>query len=335
MNRIYPCTAADPMGSGEQDGLLGQGDLPWPSVVAARTYDRLDIGGLYSADDMSAAEFLIAELKSSETELSADEAEEYAVLLRNLISKIETSAEVTKDQALAIKKKAEALPVVGPLLFSTPNLPGTLASIGGVVHAGSKATRVEDLLDLTEATKKQLKRWATSRGKPGSVSPRRAFRGRIKLVSRGGNLFFEIPATTKANIYRVAGKTVGDVIHLPAYGTAKELSRLAHVDSSGYGQRGVGKVLGKAGPALAFGPQLAIDAHDATSFEDFLSKSAYSQPTNAAAFAAGVVVGSIMSGPAIVVISVGWIAGVVVQLVMSDEVTGAGTAIGDFLTGKD
>ena len=58
------------MGLGGQDGLLGQGDLPWPSVVAARTYAKMDVGGLYSADDMSAAEFLVAELQSSETQLS-------------------------------------------------------------------------------------------------------------------------------------------------------------------------------------------------------------------------------------------------------------------------
>ena len=63
------------MGLGGQDGLLGQGDLPWPSVVAARTYAKMDVGGLYSADDMSAAEVLVAELQSSETQLSADEAE--------------------------------------------------------------------------------------------------------------------------------------------------------------------------------------------------------------------------------------------------------------------
>lgn len=239
------------------------------------------------------------------------------------------------QQFLALKEKAEAIPVVGPLLFSTTNLPGTLASVGGVIHSGAKATKLEDLLDLTDATKKQLKRWASSRGRPGSVSPRRAFRGRIKLVSKGGNLFFEIPATAKANIYRVAGKAVGDVIHLPAYGTSKELSRLAHVDNQGYGQRGVGKVLNNAGPYLAFGPQFLMDVHDATSVEDFFKRSAYSQPTNAAAFAVGAAVGTFMSGPAIVVIAVGWIAGFVVQLVMSDVATGAGTALGNFLTGKD
>lgn len=32
---------------------------------------------------------------------------------------------------------------------------------------------------------------------------------------------------------------------------------------------------------------------------------------------------------------VGWIAGVVVQLIMTDQVTGAATAIGNSLTGKD
>ncbi|MBO9551039.1 MAG: hypothetical protein J7573_16445 [Pseudomonas sp.] len=324
------------MGVGPQDGLLGDGALPWPSDVAARAFpSTVDIGGSYAIDSISGMEFLIAELSNPESDLSETESEEYLALLCSLLSEAKSSGAAGAEQLLALKQKAELIPVVGPLLFSTTNLPGTLASVGGIVHSGAQATKVENLLDLTDATKKQLKRWASSRGKPGSVSPRRAFRGRIKLVSKGGNLFFEIPATAKANVYRVAGKVVGDVIHLPAYGTSKELSRLAHVDNNGYGQRGVGKVLNKAGPALAFGPQLFMDAHDATSVEDFFKRSAYSQPTNAAAFAAGWVIGTFVGGPAIVVLAVGWIAGVVVQLVMSDEETGAGRAIGNFLTGKD
>nr|WP_256218697.1 hypothetical protein [Pseudomonas sp. NBRC 111130] len=336
MNRIYPCTAADPMGLGGQDGLLGQGDLPWPSVVAARTYGRLDIGGIYSADDLSAAEFLIAELKSPETELSADEAEEYALLLRSLISKIEVSAKVTKDQVLAIKKKAESIPTVGPLLFGTANLPGTLANVGGLIHAASKSTKVEDLLDMTDATKKQLKKWAASRGKPNSVSASRAMKGRLKLVRVGGNLYFEIPANTRASIYRLPGPTGGGHVHIPAYNTAKALRATAHVDGAAYGSRGVGLALtGKtAGGLLAFGPQAALDWSSSTSVEDFAKKSAYSQPTNALAFAAGVAIGTV-TAPAVVVITVSILAGLAIQLVMSDDVTGWGTDLGDFLTGKN
>ncbi|MFJ4353085.1 hypothetical protein ACIPZ5_19545 [Pseudomonas sp. NPDC089428] len=336
MNSFYPCTAADPMGVGPEDGLLGDGALPWPRDVAARAFPSLvDIGGSYAIDTISGAEFLIAELSNPESDLSETEAEEYLALLCSVLGKIKSTGAAGGEQFLALKKKAELIPVVGPLLFSTTNLPGTLTSVGVIVHSGTQATKVENLLDLSDATKKQLKRWASSRGKPGSVSPRRAFRGRIKLVTKGGNLFFEIPATEKAKIYRVAGKVAGDVIHLPAFGTSKELSRLAHVDNNGYGQRGVGKVLGKAGPALAFGPQFVMDVHDATSVEDFFKRSAYNQPTNAAAFAAGWAIGTFVGGPAIVVLAVGWVAGVLVQLVMSDEQTGAGNAIGNFLTGKD
>ena len=208
MNRIYPCTAADPMGLGGQDGLLGQGDLPWPSVVAARTYAKMDVGGLYSADDMSAAEFLVAELQSSETQLSADEAEEYAQLLYSLIAKMEKSGRFAADELLAIKEKAEKIPVVGSLLFSTANLPGTLANVAALGHAASKATKVENLLNMTDATRGKLKKWAASRGKPGSVSAARAMKGRLKLVRMGGNLYFEIPANSQASLYRLPGRAV-------------------------------------------------------------------------------------------------------------------------------
>ncbi|HYQ51712.1 MAG TPA: hypothetical protein VES70_14975 [Pseudomonas sp.] len=324
------------MGTGGQDGLLGQGDLPWPSVVAARTYGRLDIGGIYSADDVSAAEFLIAELKSPDSELSADEAEEYALQLRALISKIESSAKLTKDQVLALKKKAESIPIVGPLLFGTANLPGTLASVGGLIHSASKATKVEDLLDMTDATRKQLKKWAASRGKPNSVSASRAMKGRLKLVRVGGNLYFEIPANTRASIYRLPGPAGGSHVHIPAFNTAKALRATAHVDGAAYGSRGVGLVLtGKAaGGALAFGPQAYLDWSSSTSVGDFATKSAYSQPTNALAFAAGLAIGT-ATAPAVVVITASILAGLAIQLVMSDDVTGWGTDLGNFLTGKD
>nr|WP_240459519.1 hypothetical protein [Pseudomonas putida] len=334
MNRIYPCTAADPMGLGGQDGLLGQGDLPWPSVVAARTYAKMDVGGLYSADDMSAAEFLVAELQSSETQLSADEAEEYAQLLYSLIAKMEKSGRFAADELLAIKEKAEKIPVVGALLFSTANLPGTLANVAALGHAASKATKVENLLNMTDATRGKLKKWAASRGKPGSVSAARAMKGRLKLVRMGGNLYFEIPANSQASLYRLPGR--GSNLHVAAFNTAKAMRATAHIDSAGYSSRGVGKVLtgAKLGGALAFGPQAYLDATEAKSVSEFLQKSAYTQPTNALAFGVGVLVGG-LTGPAIVVIALSLGAGLAVQFVMSDDFSGLGTTLGNFLTGKD
>lgn len=336
VNRFYPCTAADSMGLGGQDGLLGQGDLPWPSVVAARSYSRLDIGEIYYADDISAAELLIAELKSSDAELGAEEAEEYALLLRNLISKIQTSAQYTRDQVVSIQEKAASIPLVGSLLFGAANLPGTLANVGTLVHAGSKSTRVENLLDITEATRKKLKKWAATRGKPNSVSASRAFKGRLKLVRVGGNLYFEIPANTRASIYRIPRPVGGSHAHAPAFNSAKALRSMAHVDNAAYGSRGVGKVLtGKvSGGILAFGMQAVVDWSTSTSFKDFVVKSAYSQPTNALVFAAGLAIGA-GSAPAVVVITLSLFAGLAIQLFMSDDATGWGTDLGNFLTGKE
>ncbi|WP_422418959.1 hypothetical protein [Pseudomonas sp. GZD-222] len=311
--------------------------MPWPSDVAARAFPSiLDIGGTYAVDDLSAAEFLIAELSSAKSELSEQEAEEYSLMLHTLLGKLKAAGRISGKELLAIKNKAESIPVVGPLLFSTANLTGTLASVGGVVHAGSKATKVDKLLDLTDATRKKLKQWAATRGKPGSVSAHRAFRGRIKLIRIGGHLFFEVPTTAKASIYRVSGKVVGDVVHLQAYNTAKALSATAHVDSAAYSQRGVGRVLtgNLAGPLLAFGPQLALDMHSSSSVDEFLKKSAYSQPTNGMAFVGGVLVTAFVGGPAIVVITASLLMGVAIQLVMSDSLTGWGTSLGDFVTGK-
>ncbi|RMM60570.1 hypothetical protein ALQ76_03967 [Pseudomonas syringae pv. atrofaciens] len=335
---LYPCTAADPMGTGSQQGLLGEGSLPWPSVVAARAFpSSLDIAGTYATDDLSAAEFLINELSSPEAELSPEETEDYYTTLIFLFGKLKKAPNVAAKQFLELKEKAEKIPVIGSPLFSTANLPGTLASVGGILHAGSKATKVEDLLDLSKSTKTQLKKWAASRGKPGSVSAHRAFRGRIKLIRVGGNLYFEIPATAKASIYRVGGNVVGNTIHVPAYNAAKTLRSTAHVDGDLYGQRGVGKMLvGKAaGPILAFGPQLVMDINSATSGRDFLKKTAYSQPTNALVFASGVAIGATVSAPAVLVIAIGLGVGLVIQIVMSDDVSGWGTSLGNLLTGKD
>lgn len=335
---LYPCTAADPMGSGPEQGLLGEGSLPWPSVVAARAFpSSLDIDGFYATDDLSAAHFLVSELSSDESDLTAEEAEDYFEMLISLFGRLKNASEVSAEQLLDLKARAEKIPVVGQLMFSTPNLPGTLASVAGIVHSGLKSTKVENLLDVSKSTKKLIKRWVASRGKPGSISARRAFKGKIKLIRIGGNLYLEVPANAKAKIYRVAGKVVGDAIHIPTYNAAKVLKSTAYVDGAAYPRRGIGRVLvgNMAGPVLAFGPQLAMDIGSATSGRDFLNRTAYSQPTNGLAFVGGTIVGATVSAPAIVVIAIGLAVGVIIQFVMSDDATGWGTSFGNFLTGKE
>lgn len=60
-----------------------------------------------------------------------------------------------------------------------------------------------------------------------------------------------------------------------------------------------------------------------------------SQPTNSLVFASGVIIGATVSAPAIVIIALGLGAGLVIQMVMSDDVTGWGTSLGDLFTGKN
>ncbi|POG11699.1 hypothetical protein BGP82_29365 [Pseudomonas putida] len=104
--------------------------------------------------------------------------------------------------------------------------------------------------------------------------------------------------------------------------------------AAGYSSRGVVKVLTGAGGALASGTQAYLDATEAKSISEFFQKSAYTQPTNALAFGVGVLVGG-LTGPAIVVIALSLGAGLAVQFVMSDDFSGMGTTLGNFLKGKD
>ncbi len=335
---LYPCTAANPMGADPDDGLLGEGSLPWPSVVASRRYpSTIGIGGRYATDDFSAAEFLIGELTDAESDLTKAESNIYLALLVELMEKLRTADDVSAEQFLALKAKAESIPVVGSALFSSSNLPGTLANIAAIGYSASKVKSVEDILDLSEPLKKKLREWAATRGTNSSQSPHRAFKDHIKLVRVGNALMFEIPANAQANIYRFAGKHVGDVVHVPAFNTAQALRNSAHVDSAAYGLKGIGKVLTgpSVGGLLAFGPQLYIDVSTSSTPDEILRKSAYSQPTNALAFASGIIVGAMVSGPAVIVVAVIMVTGLIIQVAMSESVTGWGKEVGDWLMGAD
>ncbi|MEL7941656.1 MULTISPECIES: hypothetical protein [Pseudomonas] len=331
---FYPCTREDPMGLGPQ-GLLGEGELPWPEVVAARAMpSRINIGGEYATDDYSGAMFLAGELASADSDMSEEEAEESLALLVFLFGKLKQAGKTSAKEMEALRKQAEAIPVVGPLLFSASNLPGTVANVAGMMHAGLKTKRVVDLLDIPDKLKKELATWASTRGRSGSRSARKTFHRRIRLVHVEGNLKFRIPATETARLYRVGGEVVGDLLQVPAYDTLKDLRSRTYIDAKAYGTRGFGKVLSSnaVGAALSFGPQAYIDASNSHSVGEFLEKSAYSQVGNVAAFTAGFVVASLVAGPAVIVIGISLIAGAGAQFTV--ERFGADKAIGDFLTGK-
>jgi hypothetical protein len=89
-----------------------------------------------------------------------------------------------------------------------------------------------------------------------------------------------------------------------------------------------------SGGILAFGPQAVVDWSTSTSFKDFVVKSAYSQLTNALVFAADLAIGA-GSAPVVVVITLSLFAGLAIQLFMSDDATGWGTDLGNFLTVKE
>ena len=67
---------------------------------------------------------------------------------------------------------------------------------------------------------------------------------------------------------------------------------------------------------------------------ELFQKSAYTQPTNALAFGVGVLVGG-LTGPAVAVIALSLGAGLTVQFLMSDDISGLVTTLGNFLAGKN
>ncbi|SDK88994.1 hypothetical protein SAMN05216189_105620 [Pseudomonas delhiensis] len=325
------------MGRGPQ-GLLGEGELPWPEVVAARAFpSQINIGGEYATDDLSGAAFLISELENPDNEMSAEETEDSIALLILLFARLKQSAKVSASELESLRKRAEAIPYIGSPLFGHANLPGTLAGVAGVLHARLLSKRLIDLLDIPDKLKKELLNWAKNRGQSGSRSARKTFHRRIKLVYKKGHLLFEIPATETAKLYRIAGKTGAEFVHVPAYNSMQALRSRTPIDGTAYGSRGVGKLLtGTASNGLlAFGPQAIIDAYGSSSWDDFMHRSAYSQPTNAAAFVVGTLAATAIGGTAIVGILIGLSIGVAVQIIMSDDMTGWGRDIGDSLTGKN
>lgn len=197
---------------------------------------------------------------------------------------------------------------------------------------------VSDLLDLPPDQKARLKNWVDMRGKAGARSAKKISKGKIKLVWLRGALHFQIPATAESVYYTQRHRMPG-VVNVPVYGAKRGLSRRAWLAADG--ARGLLKYSssGTAGVVLAVGPQAYLDYRSSATLDEFYRKSAYSQPANIAAVAAGIypgglaitVIGGIGAGPAFVlVIAAGWIASVF-------TLSGAGALgldkkIGDLLT---
>lgn len=339
--RFLPCTVANPRGTRQQAGLIAGGNLSFPSEIASRSFPMpQNFAGYYATSDYNAAMFLAHELASPELDMSPTEAQESLQLLRSLIKKLYAAKDVSVEAMKELQKSAEAIPEIGPLMFSPANLPGTVVSAGASVAAISKSKAVVDLLDISAADKKKLIKWANSRGKANSTSAKKTFKGKIKLIRIAGQLHFEVPITAQAQSYKVLGQVGRQVAHLPAYGTKGALSQRAMLHADG-AKGGLKFMSGNAvGFALSVGPQAYLDYTSSASMNEFYKKTAYSQPTNVAAFAAGTAASmavtftlgaaAIGAAPLVLIIMVGWGAGLAMQAVMSN--TGADKKIGDLLT---
>ncbi|WP_240994179.1 hypothetical protein [Pseudomonas viridiflava] len=334
---LTPPTSAGLSCERKQPGLLGSGYQPFSGESAASFYMKVpNISGHYPVDDYTAALYLIHQLASPDEQLSAADAERAALLVRKLLRKLWAAKTVPVEALQSLQAAAESIPEIGPLMFSQGNLPGTVATISGAAMAVSQTRRVIDLLDLTADQKEKMRNWANSRGSQSARSASKVFRGAIRIISKGDNLFFEVPVTAAAKHHKVLGEVGKAVAHIPLGSPAAALSQRAPLHSFGATGR-LGVVTG--GPLafiLAIGPQGYLDWASSTTREEFKKKSLYSQPTNVASFLAGaatvfflgVVFGSAI--PLYAVIAASAVVGLAVQKAMSYYK--ADQIIGDYYT---
>ncbi len=335
-NRLYPCSVSDPLGEGTNSGLLGQGALPWPSVIAERHLPTdISISGFYATDELSAAHFMVATLSDPDNGMDEQAHEQMALHLSYLLSKIKAAGYVTAREVKELQQKAEAIPVIGPALFSLTSLPSTLATLAALIHSPFKGGQLVDMLDLSPALKRKLIVWADTRGKPGSVSAKRAFKQKIKLVRVQGQLHFEVPVNSRAKFYELAKYATNKGVQLSVFQAAEDLRKRVPITSHAYSSRGIGRILTgtTAGAILGIGPQAVLDGTNATDLTDFLHKSAYSQPTNIANVLLGVTIG--VTGSSVIIAGSALIVGtVIIHLIMNSGEYSPSERAGDLLTGK-
>lgn len=326
-NFLTPPTSASMRCERRQPGLLGRGQQGFAGESAMDFYMQPgQFAGEYATDDYTAAVYLVHQLSSRDEQMSPDEFKSAALLLRELLQKFKHAANVSVEALQSLQQAAEKIPEIGPLMFSAGNLPGTIASAAGAAMAVAKARKVTDLLDLTAEQKSKLNAWANSRGAPGAQSASKTFKGSIKIISKKGQLFFEIPVTAVARHYKIIGEVGQSVAHIPLGDTRASLASRAHLHAGG--ATGKLKVMtgNPVGVLLAVGPQMAIDLSDATSPKDFYNRSVASQPTNLASLAGGMLGGAgatlfygaafAAAAPLTVVLVVGFAAGLLAQYIM-------------------
>lgn len=345
---LNPPTSAALRCERRQSGLLGRGIQPFADESASSFYMPLQsFAGTYETDDYSAALYIVYVLLSKDEVLSPEDYESFVVQLRGYLRTLKTSANVSVEALKSLQKAAENIPEIGPLMFSSGNLPGTIASASGAVMAAAKAQKVTDLLDLTAEQKNKLHRWASTRGAPGATSAQRTFKGAIKIIQKNGKSFFEIPITAVAQHYKILGQAGQQFVHVPIVGTAAALNQRAHLHSNG--ATGVLKFMGgnTVGLVIATVPQAILDYTSSSNKTEFYTKSFNTQPTNVASVGAGIVAGGLArvaitaltvgsagaaaagAAPLIAIILIGWGAGLAAQWAMAE--TGADKMIGDKL----
>lgn len=311
----YPrCTVANPRGGLRQHGMLGTGEPLWPANIANRLMANApNMGEFYATSDYNAAVFIIHQLKSDEP-MSAREVEESVSLLQRLLRQMSAAADINLEKLQQVQQMAEGIKGIGPLLFSPANIAGTVVNLSNMSLALAQNKSVSDLLDLPPDQKARLKNWVDMRGKAGARSAKKISKGKIKLVWLRGVLHFQIPATAESVYYTQRHRMPG-VVNVPVYGAKRGLSRKAWLAADG--ARGLLKYSssGTAGVVLAVGPQAYLDYRSSATLDEFYRKSAYSQPANIAAVAAGISIGGWITttltgigfGPGLfIVIAIGW-----------------------------
>lgn len=326
-NFLTPPTSASLQCNRRQSGLLGGGQQGVAGGSAMDFYMQPGrFAGQYPTDDYTAAVYLVHQLSSSDEQMTPDEFRSAALLLRELLQKLKSATNVSVEALQTLQQAAQNIPGIGPLMFSQSNLPGTVATAAGGVMAAAKAKKVTDLLDLTTEQKAKLHAWANSRGTPGAQSAGKTFKGSIKIIAKEGQLFFEVPVTAVAKHYKILSAVGPTAAHIPVGNTKAALNQFAHLHANG--ATGALKFMGgnTVGAALAIGPQAYLDYSSSTTGTEFYNKSVYTQPTNIVSAAAGVGSGYALAGatamlaipaaPLVVVVAVGFLAGLAMQWAM-------------------
>jgi hypothetical protein len=317
--------------------MLGHGYAAFPQRVTPGASTRLQgVAGYYHIDDYHAAIFLAYELADPELNLAPDEALEKANLLSELLEKLQRSVRLTLEQLNDLRKLAESIPGIGPILFSPTSLPGTIVSAGTLAAAVAMNKPAHQLLDLTRARKKALYEWSRSRGTKRAKAGKKLFSGRVKIVSLGGKLYLDVPITADAKRYLVNGRIPNSSMLVPVSHARAMLAERAMLNPQG----ATGALRFATGPivgaVVAIGPQAYVDYRNSQDLNDFLHRSAYSQPTNILSYLAGAGVGGLaaISGiPIIVVIIIGASFTVLMQYGLS--ILDANNKIGNALTRKN